>query len=284
MRLMARSLTDLPDLQIVPLSSLLLHEQFDETRAYPLVDRLQGDGVLKNPPIVLSAGEHATRYVVLDGANRTTALRLMGLPHVLVQVVHAGDSSVRLETWNHVVTCVDEARLHEALLRHPDLALVPSDAERASFHLSTGSSLAYLALRGGEVQEIVGETRPLSWQMRNLNQLVDALRQVCSLDRTSQLRVQAVEPLYEDFVGLVVYPRFDLEAVVSAAAGGWLFPAGLTRFVISPRALRVNYPLDRLAAPVAQDVKQESLADWLKQAVNRRRVRYYAEATYLFDE
>jgi hypothetical protein len=281
---MARSITDLPDLQIVALESLLLHEQFDETRAYPLVERLRSDGILKNPPIVLSAGERGSRYVVLDGANRTQAFRLMGVPHVLVQVVHAGDSSVRLETWNHVVTCVEESRLYEALLRHPDLALVESDAERASFNLSAGASLAYLALQGGVVREIVGETQPLAWRLRNLNRLVDALQQICSLDRTSQMGVQAVQPLYQDFVGLIIYPRFELESVVSAAAGGWLFPAGLTRFVISPRALRVNYPLDRLAAPLALEEKQAGLEEWLKQAVNRRRVRYYAEATYLFDE
>jgi L-serine kinase (ATP) / ParB family transcriptional regulator, heme-responsive regulator len=281
---MARSITDLPDLQIVALESLLLHEQFDETRAYPLVERLRSDGILKNPPIVLSAGERGSRYVVLDGANRTQAFRLMGVPHILVQVVHAGDSSVHLETWNHVVTCVEESRLYEALLRHPDLALVESDAERASFNLSAGASLAYLALQGGAVREIVGETQPLAWRLRNLNRLVDALQQICSLDRTSQMRVQAVQPLYQDFVGLIIYPRFELESVVSAAAGGWLFPAGLTRFVISPRALRVNYPLDRLAAPLAQEEKQAGLEEWLKQAVNRRRVRYYAEATYLFDE
>ena len=102
---------DLPDLKIVPVSSLHPHERFDASRAEPLVTRLRADGVLKNPPIVLPLGKRAESYVVLDGANRTEAFRAMSLPHVLVQVVHPGDNSVRLETWNHLLRCVSVSAL-----------------------------------------------------------------------------------------------------------------------------------------------------------------------------
>jgi hypothetical protein len=58
----------------------------------------------------------------------------------------------------------------------------------------------------------------------------------------------------------------------------------LTRFVVSPRALRVNYPLDRLASSDALEAKRAELRLWTQAAVGQRRVRYYAEATFLFDE
>ena len=43
---------EMPDLRVVPVADLLLHEQHDAQRSEPLLQRLRTDGVLKNPPIV----------------------------------------------------------------------------------------------------------------------------------------------------------------------------------------------------------------------------------------
>jgi ParB-like chromosome segregation protein Spo0J len=78
---------DLPDLRVVSLQSLVLHERMDPRRAPPLVEALRADGVLRNPPIVHPVSQRSERFVVLDGANRTTAFELLGIAHILVQVV-----------------------------------------------------------------------------------------------------------------------------------------------------------------------------------------------------
>jgi len=41
--------------------------------------------------------------MVLDGANRITALRKLNFPHVVVQVVKPDDPGLKLINWNHVV-------------------------------------------------------------------------------------------------------------------------------------------------------------------------------------
>ncbi len=279
-----KPIPDLPDLQIVAVGSLQPHEHMDERRARPLVKALRREGVLKNPPVALPIGDRTERFIVLDGANRTTAFKLMDVPDILVQVVHAGGSVVRVETWNHVISCISPTDLVGGIERYPDLALIPSDFERASFSLSAGSSLAYLALRDGRVLEVVGETQPLAWRVRNMNCLVEAYKDVCQLERTSAARPAGLERSFPDLSGVMVFPRFGVEEVVAIAAAGQLLPAGLTRFIISPRALRVNYPLERLAADKPLEVKRQELADWLRCALGERRIRYYAEATFLFDE
>jgi hypothetical protein len=83
---------------------------------------------------------------------------------------------------------------------------------------------------------------------------------------------------------LIVYPQFTVSDVVEVASSGQLFPSGLTRFLISPRALRVNFPLAMLAdrSPVGE--KRKALEEWIRQRVEQRRVRYYAESTFVFDE
>lgn len=275
---------NLPVLDIVPTEALLPHEFMDERRAAPLIAALRADEVLKNPPVVLPVGERPERYVVLDGANRTTAFRSLAIPHCLVQIVHAGDATVQVETWNHVISCIAREALVEALEHFPDLALVASDLDQASFHLSAGGSLAYLALPSGEVLEVVGETQPLTWRVANLNRLVDSYKDDCQLERTSAAKAIGLDHSFPDMSGLMVFPRFDVEEIVHLAASGLLLPAGLTRFIISPRALRVNYPLDRLTSPAALENKRAELREWTQAAIAQRRVRFYAEATFLFDE
>ena len=275
---------DLPDLKVVPVSSLHPHERCDASRAEPLVRRLRADGVLKNPPVVLPLGQRAESFVVLDGANRTEAFRAMGLPHVLVQVVHPGDNSVRLETWNHLLRCIGIEALIEGLVAFPELALVRSERDRATFNLSAGASLAYLSFPGERTFEIVGETEPLRWRVENLHRIVDAYKSLCEVERINAVTATGLQALYPDLAALVVFPRFELEDVVRAVTQGVLLPAGLTRFLVSPRALRVNYPLEGLASSRAVEAKQEELDLWLRTIVATRRVRFYGEATYLFDE
>ena len=62
-------------------------------------------------------------------------------------------------------------------------------------------------------------------------------------------------------------------------------PTGITRHIIQGRALRVNLPLSLLmGAGRTTQQKNEWLEDWIKQKLACREIRYYQEATFLFDE
>lgn len=276
-------LPDLPNLRIVPVSALRPHEHPDDRRSAPLAEELRVEGVLRNPPVVLPLGARPERYMVLDGANRTTAFQQLGLPHVVVQVVHAGSSSVRVETWNHVVLDLPPAELRSCVTDTPELALVPSDGDRAAYELSAGGTLAYLAMAEG-VYDIVCETEPIDARLDNLERLVGSYLGRGRVERSNARSVVELDRVFPSMTGLFVFRRFEVEEVVTAVTQGRLLPGGLTRFVVSPRALRVNYPLERLASPADQDQKQAELDAWTQERVASRRVRYYAEATFLFDE
>jgi hypothetical protein len=83
---------------------------------------------------------------------------------------------------------------------------------------------------------------------------------------------------------VLVFPSIEVEEVVEAAVNDIVLPAGLTRFIVSPRALRVNYPLDWLSEDKSFVEKQNQLEDWIQRRVHEQSVRYYAESTILFDE
>src|SRR5581483_3330233 len=76
------------NLSIVSLDDVLLHEEIEHKRVDKLIERLRADRVLKNPPIVTKVENgDTTRYIVLDGASRSTALRELNVPDILVQIV-----------------------------------------------------------------------------------------------------------------------------------------------------------------------------------------------------
>lgn len=274
-------LPELPELQIVPTESLQLHEEIEGGRAQRLIRSLQSEGFLKNPPVVLRVSDHPERYVVLDGANRTTAFRQMGFPHILVQIA---DSGVQVMSWNHVLRGESPANLLQAMRELEGATLESTDSEQASAALLARRSLAYLMLPDGEVWHLPSSEQRVARRVELLGRVVKLYEGRYWRERTSAADLDGLVKLYPDLIALMVFPRFEVKDVIEVAASGGLFPSGTTRFLISPRALRVNFPLAALAdrSPLAS--KREVLEEWIRERMEQRRVRYYAESTFLFDE
>lgn len=274
----------LPRLEILPVDKILPHEHFDEQRTGPLMERLKASGVLRNPPIVAPFQDGTGRYMVLDGANRTTAIRKLGYPHILAQVVPPDDPGLDLKTWNHVVWGLPPedffARL-QAVLSLP-LEKVPFAEGLAA--LRANRTLVLVSLPDGTTYATPEAPPTVEERVEALNRLVEAYIHDASVDRTSEREVMALVPFYEGLSGLVIFPHFEVHEVMTLAGKGLLFPAGITRFTIAPRALRVNYPLAELAAPKSLEEKNRALQQWIQERIARKGVRYYAEPTVLFDE
>lgn len=275
---------DLPELIIAPTDGLRPHEHPDSQRAEPLVEALQRDGVLKNPPIVMPIQEREREYVVLDGANRAAALSLLGVPHALVQVVHPNGDQVSVETWNHILLDERRSDMVVELFEASELDLAASSPDQAALDFRLGKALAAVVTPQGRLFEVYGEGPDLRSRLSTLNKLVDVYQGQVRFERTSSEDVQPLLELFGDLACLVMFPGFSVSEVVRGASNGWHFPAGITRFIVSPRALRVNYPLERLQAQAPLEHKQAELDSWVKQRVHDRRVRYYAESSFLFDE
>jgi len=65
------------------------------------MDRLEADGILANPPITTF---WKGRYVVLDGATRSTAFKRLGYSQLIVQVVPPEQKDFELHTWYHAIS------------------------------------------------------------------------------------------------------------------------------------------------------------------------------------
>lgn len=276
---------ELPELVVLPTEALHPHERMDEQRAHPLVEALQRDGRLRNPPIVSPMDDEEQTFVVLDGANRVTAFRLLGLPHIVAQVVRPPRDHVEVEAWSHVVLGLSGDELVRSLTGEVGLALKESTPAQAGARLEQGQALALLCFSPERVYEVDGGSAGGTLaRVDRLARLVAAYHQRCRLERTLSREVDGLPEVFPEFTCLVVFPRFRLQDVIAVVREGRLFPPGITRFIVSPRALHINYPLERLASQDPLAEKQRALEAWIQERVRGRRVRYYAEATVLFDE
>ena len=265
----------LPDLRIIPGAEIFLHEDSDPVRVSRLVARLQEDGVLSNPPV--AAPLRGGGYVVLDGANRTSALTRLGISAIPLQIVEYADRAVRLEVWRHFVAGAPDLleRLSGAGLTLEQVS--ERDADRM---LAAGGLASYVVTDGGTVGIRPG-SGPLG---ATLARVVDAYRGSARIYRVQDADRSDLVREYGTDGAMVVFPSFTKDDIVAIARAAVKLPTGITRHIISGRALRLNLPLAALSTPGDVAEKNLWLADLIRQKLLDNRIRYYPEATFLFDE
>ncbi|HWQ83904.1 MAG TPA: hypothetical protein VN363_05020 [Anaerolineales bacterium] len=268
----------------LPLENITIHEHHDNSRIRPLINRLRSSKILRNPPIVTPYQPGSNHYIVLDGANRTMALRAMGFPHVLAQVVEPDDPGLDLQSWNHVIWEMNSRRFLDNLNSIPGLDLEPVPLGSVQANLYETCNLLLVRLGDGTTYSACTCVDDLTERVEFMNQIVNSYQDSARLDRTNSQDVHTLSQIYPLFCGLVIFPQIRIADILRLAAVGCLLPSGITRVTISPRALHIDYPLSELESDDPIEAKINRLDRWLKDLLARKGVRYYAEATYLFDE
>ncbi|HMR98023.1 MAG TPA: hypothetical protein PKE62_02125 [Anaerolineales bacterium] len=274
--------TGLPRLDILPIESLILHEDHDAQRSAPLIEKLRGAGVLRNPPIVMPLTDGTERYMVLDGANRVTSLHELDFPHLVAQVVEADDQNVNLQTWNHVVWGMSAKSLMSELRKLKGVDVVKVDTHKSVDAPKYAPVNARLP--DGKLYLLLEEPTDLANHIATLHAIVNAYKTSASLDRTSQTLIEPFREVHKDLTALIVFPRFKIRTLLKLAGRKIVLPTGITRFTVSPRTLHLNYPLHELSSGKPIEYKREYLKKWVDERVMKKGVRLYAEATFLFDE
>ncbi len=276
----------MPVLKIVPLDSIIIHEHHDRRRSEKLAIVIKADGVLKDPPIVARLGGKGERYVHLDGANRIDTLKLLGCRDILVQVVdYYDEEQVRLDSWCHL-TRMDK----DLLLRQ--LGSVQGAKVRKADHLSVTEllrrrkALCGIFFSDGDSYAVEGGNG-LASRVELLNKVVDIYKAEIARDvlelgeLTSQIGALFRRHSHEGYNVLIAFPKFTPKEIVEIAERGMKLPAGITRHLITNRALRVNFPLMILdSKKIPLEEKNALLDDFLR----RKSPRLYKESTVMYDE
>ena len=266
----------LPDLRIVPRDAAHLHEDADSVRVERLSQRLRRDGVLRNPPA--AAPLPGGGFVVLDGANRTSALARLGIPVLPLQVVEYDDPGVQLDVWRHLI--VEPLDIGGVLRAR---GLLPEDisAAEAARRLDDLTIAAYLLTGGRALAVPLSPDRALA---TILSQVVDTYKGRARIYRVPTSDLEMLSGAYGPIAAVVVFPKLTKQDIVEIADSPAKLPTGITRHLIPGRALRVNLPLEALRTPDDLAGKNRWLAGLVRRRLLDHSVRYYPEGAFLFDE
>jgi hypothetical protein len=256
---------DLPDLRVAPIEEIRLHEDFDPFRVDRLRDRIDSDGIQINPIVCTIAPDGS--YVLLDGATRREAFNRLGMPHAVVQIVDP--NSVTLETWHHVLQNGKPDALMEALEAAESFELVEdSGTPRINVGGDSWKTAQAVAVSANAC----------------LNALVDCYHGKMTVTRVTDPGQAAVSATHNNWTAIVEFPALTIEDVMKAATEADYVPAGITRFVVPARALRLNIPLEFLMNADDTATKQEHLDAILAKRAKEGRIRRYDEPVIILDD
>jgi len=267
-------------LRIVHTEELMGHEEVDPGRVERLVRRFQSDGVLKNPPVVAIAG---SRHVVLDGATRVAALRKLDIRDVLVQVIDYDPSAIELDSWSHVIVGMQADELVKVVQGYEGLEVRATDLRSAKTALSGRKLLSYLVLPDGGVVALAGGA-DLEVEVALLNEMVGFYRSRAQVYRVMSADLDALLDEYPDLSAVVVFRCYTCAEIMRTALNGAKLPMGVTRHHISGRALGLNVDLVMLDSDIPLEQKNLWLANLIKSRIKNKRVRFYPEPVFRFDE
>ena len=266
----------LPDLQIVGRSQVHLHEDCDQDRVDRLIGRIRADGILRNPPLAASLPDEG--FVVLDGANRTSALLALEAPVLPLQVVDYADPAVRLEVWHHLLVRPSDLSTR---LRAQGLTLLAASPFEAARQLAERTIACYILTPAGGLTVSLPSEQLLA---QTLAAVVGTYKTTNHIYRVTDTNLDTLRSEYEATGELVVFPTFTKRDIVEVARAPVKLPTGITRHLIPGRALRLNLPLSVLTSPGDVAAKNRWLQEDLHRKLLDHQIRYYPEATFLFDE
>ena len=268
-------------LQLVSADLVLPHEGIDEKRVSRLMKSLDTKGQLINPPVTTYWNG---RYIVLDGATRSTALKRLGYNYLIVQVAQADDpGSFELHTWYHVISSQESfTSLTEHLQSIKGLKLTSLSTDEMSHAFADNKALCYFLNAQGEA--ILASVTTEADRLTVMNHIVTHYNAWGDVERTLLTDLSRLQAQFPHMTAVAVFPQFKPQAVFEAAAQGKLLPAGLTRFVIPGRILRLNADLARLKQEEPLAHKQAWFENFLADKLARSRLRYYQEPVILLDE
>jgi L-serine kinase (ATP) / ParB family transcriptional regulator, heme-responsive regulator len=262
-------------LKIVESDRVLLHEQTDPLRVERLTDSLLRDGMLRNPPVAARTSDG--RYVVLDGATRTTALKNLGARHMLIQSVPYSSDDCRLEAWYHVLPD-DAASRAQAFVNAHGGDMTECSVDEAVVALAERTALAAMTREDGSAVLLTSTDHSILRDLVGVYGGAGEIYRIVHDDLVQIVRRAEACPC------VVMFPTFTPEEILRSAVEGDLLPAGITRHLISGRALNVNIPLVRLFTDEEREEKKQWLKAWLTQKILNKKVRYYHEPVFIFDD
>jgi len=157
------------------------------------------------------------------------------------------------------------------------------DLELARRALSLRTILCYLVLQNGTVLGAKGGMN-LEAQAALLNDIVDLYKGKAEVYRVTSDEIENLLEEHPDLTTAVVFPCYSRGEIMRISLNRVKLPMGVTRHIISGRALGLNVDLVMLDSDIPLEQKNVWLDSLIKRKTKDKRVRFYQEPVFRFDE
>jgi hypothetical protein len=113
---------------------------------------------------------------------------------------------------------------------------------------------------------------------------VETVHNAENRDRVSYTNMADLAKHYAGFSALFCYKAFGKGDLLALALAGRRFPSGVTRFSVPKRALYFDLPLGILEGGGSTEGKQAELAELIQRRIKNKKIRFYVEPTFIFDD
>lgn len=272
---------ELPQLRIVPINKITFHEEPDEERSSKLIEYLRKENRLKNPPVV-AFNKGSEKLILLDGANRLTALQKLNIPDVLVQEIDIFDPGLIFLHWHHAIEHFTKESFLKKLSGIAEISLSKIENNLLN-HNENGDLLCQVQFGDSSVYAVNAHA-DIFQRVSDLKNITDVYKGSQFMDRVSYTNSEHLKKNYLNFCALIVFRKFSKEELIQLTNKGIRIPSGITRIILPKRALRINVPLDILRFEVPIDQKNRWLQERINDQIKDKSIRFYHEPTFLFDE
>ncbi len=224
------------------------------------------------------------KLLVLDGVNRVSALRLLNIPDVLVQMVDYENEKVNLFSWNHLIFNAPKEEIIDKIRNlNLEVSFCPLNwGEEALKHERTISYFLFRDSLGFVVNN--GNFTPED-KVKNLHQLIatySSRSEIFYLDSDNHLL--SIFEHFKNSSAINLIPRFDKKEILNLVQKGILLPFGVTRFIVPNRVLGLEVSCLVLSAQTPLSEKNLFLKELLAYRIKTKKAKFYQESVTLFNE
>lgn len=276
-------------LEIVPVASLLEHEQILLDKANRLIFEFQNLASLQNPIIV------DENLVVLDGNHRTYVFKQLRFRYIPVCKIDYLDETTKLRCWFRLLGNISNLEMILAGFESAGCQLFPV-ADKAALHKAMDTNPGACGLQCLHQFFLVAFPDTVAQDAVAKYDLLQQIQQELTASDISLEYVPCNSVHKDDFCQMLTNqnvvlwtPKLSKETVVSAAKENKVFAPKTTRHVLPARPLNVNIPGYWLKEKVSleeinQRFEQHLRAKQVKRFAPGQVIdgRYYEEELYVF--
>lgn len=276
-------------LEIVPVASLLEHEQILLDKANRLIFEFQNLASLQNPIIV------DENHVVLDGNHRTYVFKQLRFRYIPVCKIDYFDPTTKLRCWFRLLGNISSFEMIQAGFESAGCQIFPVE-DKMALQNAMDSNPGACGLQCSQQFFLVAFPDTVSQDAVAMYDLLQQIQQDLTASNVSLEYVPCNAVHKKDFCQMLTSrnvvlwtPKLSKETVVSSAKENKVFAPKTTRHVLPARPLNVNIPGFWLKEKVSLEEINQRFHKHLRAKQVKRFApgqiidgRYYEEELYVF--